>query len=308
MKDDLWPHEMAGCRQGLGTQDEMLRHDIMESRSRHDKVLSLDLTKAFDNTIISDWRVGETLLGLEPSSKYERATTIQAMSTQHMPPVNRGYDPESMQVQETQLDAPSSAKFLPHYEAVLGEMRRNHPGTRTLPMDAETLTTTSCATGAIPPFRGWTPQENRCTTLLAAHMARDEYVVIIKPRQTCNLKQYRGTGSIGNAIRAAISQRSVAAEVSPNLTHQYSLLWKQNLVIVSTKDECVLLILLSLEQLRLTDKTIRLQAYHKATDNMGKRVIRLTNTFTTDYILANWPTPPRLTTQSSGPGGSAPPM
>ncbi|KAH8024031.1 hypothetical protein HPB51_020789 [Rhipicephalus microplus] len=42
--------------------------------------------------------------------------------------------------------------------------------------------------------------------------------------------------------------------------------------------ECVLRIFVSLEQLRLTDKTINVQAYLKATDNMGKGVIRLANT------------------------------
>ncbi|KAL1469902.1 hypothetical protein MTO96_040786 [Rhipicephalus appendiculatus] len=124
-------------------------------------------------------------------------------------------------------------------------------------------------------------------------MAPDEYVVVIKPRETCNLKLYRGTGSIGNAIWAAISQRSGNAEAAPNLAHQYSLhpLWEQNLVVVGTKEECVLHILLSLKQLRLTDRTINVQAYLKATDNMGKGVIRLANTFTTDYILENTTSP-----------------
>ncbi|KAL3211600.1 hypothetical protein MRX96_052000 [Rhipicephalus microplus] len=72
------------------------------------------------------------------------------------------------------------------------------------------------------------------------------------------------------------------------MTHQYSLhpLWEQNLIVVTTKDECVLRILLSLEQLQLTDKTINLQAYLKATYNFGKGVIWLPNAFTTDYILA----------------------
>ncbi|KAL1485576.1 hypothetical protein MTO96_010044 [Rhipicephalus appendiculatus] len=114
------------------------------------------------------------------------------------------------------------------------------------------------------------------------------------PGKLATLKQYRGTGSIGNAIRAAISQHSGNAEAAPNLAHQYSLhpLWEQNLVVGGTKEECVLHILLSLKQLRLTDKTtINVQAYLKATDNMGKGVIRLANTFTTDYILENTTSP-----------------
>ncbi|KAH7965510.1 hypothetical protein HPB49_008496 [Dermacentor silvarum] len=124
-------------------------------------------------------------------------------------------------------------------------------------------------------------------------MDADEYVVIIKPRETCNLTQYRGTGSIGNAIRAAISQRSDNAEADPNLAHKYSLhpIWEQNLVVVGTKEELVLPILLGLDKLRLTDRTINVQAYLKAKDNMGKGVIRLVNTFTTDYILENTTSP-----------------
>ncbi|KAL3169452.1 hypothetical protein MRX96_045506 [Rhipicephalus microplus] len=96
---------------------------------------------------------------------------------------------------------------------------------------------------------------------------------------------YTPACSIGNAI----SQRSVTAEVAPNLTHQYSLhpLLVQNLVVAGTKDESVLRILLSLEHLLLTDNTVNVQAYLPATYNMGKCVIRLANTFTTNYILAN---------------------
>ncbi|KAL1482412.1 hypothetical protein MTO96_050329 [Rhipicephalus appendiculatus] len=120
-------------------------------------------------------------------------------------------------------------------------------------------------------------------------MAPDEFVVVIKPRESCNLKKYRGTGSIGNVIWAAIFQRSGRTEAAPSLAHQYSLrpLWEQNLVVVGTKEECVLHILLSLKQLGLTDRTVHVQAYLKATDNMGKGVIGLANTFTTDYILEN---------------------
>ncbi|KAH8030548.1 hypothetical protein HPB51_008668 [Rhipicephalus microplus] len=75
---------------------------------------------------------------------------------------------------------------------------------------------------------------------------------------------------------------------------------EQNLFVVGTKDECFLYILLSLKHQRLTHKVINEQAYLKATENMGKDVIRLANTLTIDYILR---TPPRLTTQSLGPGG-----
>ncbi|KAL1471594.1 hypothetical protein MTO96_039863 [Rhipicephalus appendiculatus] len=214
------------------------------------------------------------------------------MSTQPLLPVIRGYDPESMQVQEIQLTAPSSANFSPHYEGVLREMRRNRAGARTPPTEAATLT--SCTPGAISTLSGGDSSKNIGAPRYSPHMAPDEYVVVIKPRETCNLKQYRGTGSIGNVIRAAISQHSGNAEAAPNLAHQYSLhpLWEQNLVVVGTKEECVLHILLSLKQLRLTDKkTINVQAYLKATDNMGKGVIRLANTFTTDYILENTTSP-----------------
>ncbi|KAH7979558.1 hypothetical protein HPB49_009870 [Dermacentor silvarum] len=125
-------------------------------------------------------------------------------------------------------------------------------------------------------------------------MDADEYVVIIKPRETCNLTQCRGTGSIANAIRAAISQGSDNAEADPNLAHKYSLhpIWEQNLVVVGTKEECMLPILLGLDKLRLTYRTINVQAYLKATDNMGKGVLRLANTFATDYILENNTTSP----------------
>ncbi|KAH8040738.1 hypothetical protein HPB51_012053 [Rhipicephalus microplus] len=64
----------------------------------------------------------------------------------------------------------------------------------------------------------------------------------------------------------------------------------KNLVVVGTKDDCVLQVF-SLEHLRLTDKTINVQAYLKATVNMGKGVIPLVNTFTTDYIFANTTSP-----------------
>ncbi|KAH7969799.1 hypothetical protein HPB52_021957 [Rhipicephalus sanguineus] len=197
-----------------------------------------------------------------------------------------------MQVQEIQLAAQSSANFSPHYEGVLREMRRNRAGVRTPPTEAETLTT-SCAPGATSSLSDGGPSKNLGTPRYSPRMAPDEYVVVIKPRETCNLKQYRGTDSIGNAIRAAISQRSGNAEAAPNLAHKYSLhpLWEQNLVVVGTKEECVLHTLLSLEQLRLTDRTINVQAYLKATDNMGKDVIRLANTFTTDYILENTTSP-----------------
>ncbi|KAL1486123.1 hypothetical protein MTO96_047093 [Rhipicephalus appendiculatus] len=171
-------------------------------------------------------------------------------------------------------------------------MRRNRAGARTPPTEAATLT--SCTPGAISTLSGGGSSKNIGAPRYSPHMAPDEYVVVIKPRETCNLKQYRGTGSIGNAIRAAISQHSGNAEAAPNLAHQYSLhpLWEQNLVVVGTKEECVLHILLSLKQLRLTDKTtINVQAYLKATDNMGKGVIRLANTFTTDYILENTTSP-----------------
>ncbi|KAL1466326.1 hypothetical protein MTO96_042815 [Rhipicephalus appendiculatus] len=214
------------------------------------------------------------------------------MSTQPLLPVIRGYDPESMQVQEIQLTAPSSANFSPHYEGVLREMRRNRAGVCKPPTEAATLT--SCTPGAISTLSAGGSSKNIGAPRYSPHMAPDEYVVVIKPRETCNLMKYRGTGSIGNAIRAAIFQRSGHAEAAPNLAHHYSLhpLWEQNLVVVDTKDECVLHILLSLKQLRLTDKkTINVQAYLKATDNMGKGVIRLANTFTTDYILENTTSP-----------------
>ncbi|KAL1443734.1 hypothetical protein MTO96_030198 [Rhipicephalus appendiculatus] len=174
-------------------------------------------------------------------------------------------------------------------------MRRNRAGARTPPTEAATLT--SCTPGAISTLSGGGSSKNIGALRYSPHMAPDEYVVVIKPRENCNLKQYRGTGSIGNAIRAAISQHSGNAEAAPNLAHQYSLhpLWEQNLVVVGTKEECVLHILLSLKQLRLTDKTtINVQAYLKATDNMGKGVIRLANTFTTDYILENTTSPNNL--------------
>ncbi|KAL1436917.1 hypothetical protein MTO96_049214 [Rhipicephalus appendiculatus] len=82
-------------------------------------------------------------------------------------------------------------------------------------------------------------------------------------------------------------------EAAPNLAHQYSLhpLWEQNLVFVGTKEECAPHILLSLKELRLTDRTINVQAYLRATDNKGKGVIRLANAFTTDYILENTTSP-----------------
>ncbi|KAL1438636.1 hypothetical protein MTO96_047885 [Rhipicephalus appendiculatus] len=214
------------------------------------------------------------------------------MSTQPLLPVIRGYDPESMQVQEIQLTAPSLANFPLITRGVLREIRRNRAGARTPPTEAATLT--SCTPGAISTLSGGGSSKNIGAPRYSPHMAPDENVVVIKPRETCNLKQYRGTGSIGNAIRAAISQHSGNAEAAPNLAHQYSLhpLWEQNLVVVGTKEECVLHILLSLKQLRLTDKkTINVQAYLKATDNMGKGVIRLANTFTTDYILENTTSP-----------------
>ncbi|KAH7958333.1 hypothetical protein HPB49_000872 [Dermacentor silvarum] len=209
------------------------------------------------------------------------------MDTHSQEPVIRGYDPDSMQVQEIQLAAPSSANFSPHYEGVLREMRRHRTGVRTPPTAGATLTTTSDAAGTISSLSGGGPSKNIGAPRYSPRMDADEYVVIIKPRETCNLTQYRGTGSIGNAIRAAISQRSDNAEADPNLAHKYSLhpIWEQNLVVVGTKEERVLPILLGLDKLRLTDRTINVQAYLKATDNMGKGVIRLANTFTTDYIL-----------------------
>ncbi|KAH7981255.1 hypothetical protein HPB49_022740 [Dermacentor silvarum] len=215
------------------------------------------------------------------------------MDTHSQEPVIRGYDPDSMQVQEIQLAAPSSANFSPHYEGVLREMRRHRTGVRTPPTAGATLTTTSDAAGTISSLSGGGPSKNIGAPRYSPRMDADEYVVIIKPRETCNLTQYRGTGSIGNAIRAAISQRSDNAEADPNLPHKYSLhpIWEQNLVVVGTKEERVLPILLGLDKLRLTDRTINVQAYLKATDNMGKGVIRLANTFTTDYILENTTSP-----------------
>ncbi|KAH7954438.1 hypothetical protein HPB49_018439 [Dermacentor silvarum] len=215
------------------------------------------------------------------------------MDTHSQEPVIRGYDPDSMQVQEIQLAAPSSANFSPHYEGVLREMRRHRTGVRTPPTAGATLTTTSDAAGTISSLSGGGPSKNIGAPRYSPRMDADEYVIIIKPRETCNLTQYRGTGSIGNAIRAAISQRSDNAEADPNLAHKYSLhpIWEQNLVVVGTKEERVLPILLGLDKLRLTDRTINVQAYLKATDNMGKGVIRLANTFTTDYILENTTSP-----------------
>ncbi|KAL3255798.1 hypothetical protein MRX96_046667 [Rhipicephalus microplus] len=119
------------------------------------------------------------------------------MSTQHLQPVIRGYDPEIMQVQEIQLAAPSSVNFPPHYEC--------SPETDT-----------------------------------------------------------------------------------PILLHTH---WEYNVVVVGTTYERVLRILLTLEHLRLTDKTINVQAYLKAIDNMGKGVISLAHTFTTDCILTNTTSP-----------------
>ncbi|KAH7970656.1 hypothetical protein HPB49_013271 [Dermacentor silvarum] len=215
------------------------------------------------------------------------------MDTHSQEPVIRGYDPDSMQVQEIQLAAPSAANFSPQYEGVLREMRRHRTGVRTPPMAGATLTTTSDAAGSISSLSGGGPSKNIGAPRYSPRMHADEYVVIIKPRETCNLTQYRGTGSIGNAIRAAITQRSDNAEADPNLAHKYSLhpIWEQNLVVVGTKEERVLPILLGLDKLRLTDRTINVQAYLKATDNMGKGVIRLANTFTTDYILENTTSP-----------------
>ncbi|KAH7953846.1 hypothetical protein HPB49_013058 [Dermacentor silvarum] len=239
------------------------------------------------------WRARGTLLGLRPSSEYGRAITTQTMDTHSQEPVIRGYDPDSMQVQEIQLAAPSSANLSPHYEEVLREMRRHRTGVRTPPTAGAALTTTSDAAGTISSLSGGGPSKNIGAPRYSPRMDADEYVVIIKPRETCNLTQYGGTGSIGNAIRAAVSQRSDNAEADPNLAHKYSLhpIWEQNLVVVGTKEERVLPILLGLDKLRLTDRTINVQAYLKATDNMGKGVIRLANTFTTDYILENTTSP-----------------
>ncbi|KAH7954050.1 hypothetical protein HPB49_015246 [Dermacentor silvarum] len=215
------------------------------------------------------------------------------MDTHSQEPVIRGYDPDSMQVQEIQLAAPSSANFPPHYEGVLREMRRHRTGVRTPPMAGATLTTTSGAAGTISYLSGGGTSKNIGAPCYSPRMYADEYVVIIKPRETCNLTQYRGTGSIGNAVWAAISQRSDNAEADRNIAHKYSLhpIWEQNLVVVGTKEECMLPILLGLDKLRLTDRTINVQAYLKATDNMGKGVIRQANTFTTDYILENTTSP-----------------
>ncbi|KAH7933962.1 hypothetical protein HPB49_019691 [Dermacentor silvarum] len=215
------------------------------------------------------------------------------MDTHSQEPVIRGYDPDSMQVQEIQLAAPSSANFSPHYEGVLREMRRHCTGVRTPPTAGGDAHNDKRCCRTISSLSGGGPSKNIGAPRYSPRMDADEYVVIIKPRETCNLTQYRGTGSIGNAIRAAISQRSDNAEAEPNLAHKYSLhpIWEQNLVVVATKEERVLPILLGLDKLRLTDRTINVQAYLKATDNMGKGVIRLANTFTTDYILENTTSP-----------------
>ncbi|KAH7941073.1 hypothetical protein HPB49_009763 [Dermacentor silvarum] len=160
------------------------------------------------------------------------------MDTHSQEPVIRGYDPDSMQVQEIQLAAPSSANFSPHYEGVLREMRRHRTGVRTPPTAGATLTTTSDAAGTISSLSDGGPSKNIGAPRYSPRMDADEYVVI-----------------------------------------------------VGTKEERVLPILLGLDKLRLTDRTINVQAYLKATDNMGKGVIRLANTFTTDYILENTTSP-----------------
>ncbi|KAH8023934.1 hypothetical protein HPB51_019451 [Rhipicephalus microplus] len=167
-------------------------------------------------------------------------------------------------------------------------MRCNRPGTRTPLADAETLTTTCSATGAISTLSGGEPSKNIGAPRHSPHMDPDAYVIVIKPSQTCNLKQYRGTGSIGNGILEAIPQRSIAAKVAQNLKHKYCLypILEQNLVVIGNKDECSQSIPVSLEQFPMTNKAMNVQAYPKNAGNTNKGVIQLAHTFTTDYILA----------------------
>ncbi|KAL3203787.1 hypothetical protein MRX96_041705 [Rhipicephalus microplus] len=79
------------------------------------------------------------------------------------------------------------------------------------------------AAGTSSTLAGGHPSKNIGAPCNLPRMAPDEYVTVIKRRQTCHLKQYRGTGNIQSSMRATISQRRVAVEKSLNLTHKYRL-------------------------------------------------------------------------------------
>ncbi|KAH8035107.1 hypothetical protein HPB51_004348 [Rhipicephalus microplus] len=178
--------------------------------------------------------------------------------------VAQGYDPETMQfLQNSTL---GTSTFTPYTNWVIQDINKRRSATteETAPNEGD-LAPTLCALPQLNP---------------------DGFVAVIKPKVTCHLAKYKGQCVFAKAIHKALLQAAEATDPHIDFT-QYGLypIWDQNIIVINTPCEDLIHRILKITTLVFSDKSVPVHSYLKPTDQMGRRVIRIVNHISTDYIV-----------------------
>ncbi|KAH7950065.1 hypothetical protein HPB49_019266 [Dermacentor silvarum] len=121
---------------------------------------------------------------------------------------------------------------------------------------------TASALGKQAQSKRWKPQ-------VMPRFGAEEAVIIIKPKGTLNLAQFRGSNQIGEAMYAAASipRASQALAIWPA--------WDQNIIINGIKNAQLIRQVVAIGQLELGGQTRAVQAYLKTSDNTSRCVIQV---------------------------------
>ncbi|KAH7984879.1 hypothetical protein HPB49_025668 [Dermacentor silvarum] len=121
---------------------------------------------------------------------------------------------------------------------------------------------TASALGKQAQSKRWKPQ-------VMPRFGAEEAVIIIKPKGTLNLAQFRGSNQIGEAMYAAASipRASQALAIWPA--------WDQNIIIIGIKNAQLIRQVLAIGQLELGGQARAVQAYLKTSDNTSRGVIQV---------------------------------
>ncbi|KAH7980844.1 hypothetical protein HPB49_019625 [Dermacentor silvarum] len=121
---------------------------------------------------------------------------------------------------------------------------------------------TASALGKQAQSKRWKPQ-------VMPRFGAEEAVIIIKPKGTLNLAQFRGSNQIGEAMYAAASipRASQALAIWPA--------WDQNIIIIGIKNTQLIRQVLAIGQLELGGQARAVQAYLKTSDNTSRGVIQV---------------------------------
>ncbi|XP_070377974.1 uncharacterized protein [Dermacentor albipictus] len=186
----------------------------------------------------------------------------------------RGYDPDSMR--EMELSAAETPVFdetteytiqkkLEQWErATLTRARSEHQRRHGGGSDGHVNT---LALGKHAQSKRWKPQ-------VMPKFGAEDAVVVIKPKGTLNLAQFKGSNQIGEATYAAagIPRASQDLAIWPA--------WDQNIIIIGIKNAQLIRQVLAIGQLQLGGQARAVQAYLKSSDNTSRGVIQVDPTAT----------------------------